>query len=111
MTIYLANAFSLSMLTSPGTLTVSMPTDLDDVKRVLSNGFTSVVGHDATAKIISSQLGVPVSVNRVSVQLVPGDILVVFQLLTRLPEGKILTEQEMKQVQARWYLVTVQGGE
>ena len=113
MTIYLANAFSLSMLTQPGTLIVGMIESVDEVKQILARGFTSVIGHEATAKIVSLQIGVPVPVNRVSVQLVPGDILVVFQLLTRLPEGKILTEQEMKQVQARWYVVTVMrlGGE
>ena len=109
MTVYLANAFSLSMVTPPATLSV-VEADEDSVKRVVASGFTSVIGHDATAKIVSSRLGVPVQVNRVSIQLKPGDLLVVFQLLTRLPEGKILSEEEMRNVQAKWYLVAVQGG-
>ena len=110
MTIYLANAFSLSMLTPPATVKVTEVSE-EEVKRVIANGFTSAIGHDATAKIISTQLGVQVPVNRVAIQLKPGDLLLVFQLLTRLPEGKVLNEEEMKQVAAKWFLVTTQGGE
>ena len=112
MTVYLANAFSLSMITPPSTLSVIEVSD-DNVKRIVASGFVSTIGHEATAKIVSSRLGISVQVNRVSVQLRPGDLLVVFQLLKRLDEGKVLTEDEMKQVQAKWYVVSVltQGGE
>jgi len=110
MTVYIANAFSLSMLTPPSTIKVTEVT-VDDVKRILSSEFVSAIGHEATAKIISSQLGISVQVNRVSIQLKAGDVLVVFQLLSRLPEGKVLTEDEMKQVPAKWFLVSTQGGE
>jgi len=112
MTVYLANAFSLSMLTPPATVKVT-EVGAEDVKRLLINGFTSAIGHDATAKIISTQLGVQVPVNRVAIQLKPGDLLLVFQLLARLPEGKILSEEEMRSVQAKWCVVSVstQGGE
>jgi len=112
MTVYIANAFSLSMITPPSTLSVIEASE-DNVKRIVASGFTSVIGHEATAKIVSSRLGVSVQVNRVSIQLRPGDLLVVFQLLTRLPEGKILSEEEMRSVQAKWYVVSVltQGGE
>jgi len=110
MTVYLANAFSLSMITPPSTLSV-IEAGEDEVKRVITSGFVSAIGHEATAKIISTQLSIQVPVNRISIQLKPSDILVVFQLLTRLPEGKVLSEDEMKQVTAKWYVVTVQGGE
>jgi len=112
MTVYIANAFSLSMLTPPATVKVT-EASVEDVKRILVNGFTSAIGHDATAKIISTQLSIQVPVNRISIQLKPSDILVVYQLLTRLPEGKVLSEDEMRNVQAKWYVVTVptQGGE
>jgi len=111
MTVYIANAFSLSMVTPPTTLPV-VEANEDEVRRVVASGFVSAIGHEATAKIVSSRLGVSVQVNRVSIQLKPSDVLVVFQLLTRLPEGKILSEDEMKQVQAKWYVVTVlQRGE
>jgi len=95
------------MLTPPATVKVVEASE-DEVRRILSSQFVSAIGHEATAKIVTSRIGVSVQVNRISIQLKPSDILVVFQLLTRLPEGKILTEDEMKQVQAKWYVVTLQ---
>jgi len=106
MTVYLANAFSLSMLTGPTTIKV-LEVSVNDVKDIVRDGFVSAVGHDSTAKIISTQLDVQVPTNRISIQLKTGDVLVVFQLLSRLPEGKILSEDEMKQVAAKWYVCFV----
>jgi len=107
MTVYLANAFSLSMITPPTTLTV-VEASVEDVKNILKDGFTSAVGHEATAQVITTQLSIPVSANRVSIQLKTGDTLVVFQLLARLPEGKILGVDEMKEIPSKWYVVTLQ---
>ena len=107
MTVYISNAFSLSMITPPTTLTV-VEASAEDVKNILNQGFISAIGHEATAKIITTQLGVNVPVNRVSISLKRGDTLLVYQLLKRLEEGKVLTEQEMRQVPAKWYVVTLQ---
>ena len=107
MTVYISNAFSLSMLTPPTTLTV-VEASVEDVKNILNQGFTSAVGHEATSKIISTQLGIQMPTNRVSIKLSAGDVLIVYQLLTRLPEGKILSEDEMRQLQVKWYVVTLQ---
>jgi hypothetical protein len=69
---------------------------LDEVKSLLSSGFVSAVGHPSTASALSRILGIEVPANRVSIQLQPGDTLVVFQLaLGRLPAGKELTEEEI----------------
>jgi len=106
MTVYISNAFSLSMISAPTTIKV-IEVSAEDVKNILRDGFTSAVGHEATAKIISVQLGVQVLVNRISIKLAPGDVLIVYQLLARLPEGKVLTEEEMKQVAAKWYVCFV----
>jgi Domain of unknown function (DUF1874). len=107
MTVYISNAFSLSMLTPPTTIKV-VEASVEDVKNILNQGFVSAIGHEATAKIITTQLGVNVPVNRVSISLKRGDTLLVYQLLKRLEEGKVLTEQEMMQVPAKWYIVTLQ---
>jgi len=107
MTVYISNAFSLSMLTPPTTIKV-VEASAEDVKNILSSNFISAIGHEATAKIITTQLGVNVPVNRVSISLKRGDTLLVYQLLKRLEEGKVLTEQEMMQVPAKWYVVTLQ---
>jgi len=112
MTIYVANAFSLSMLTPPATVRVT-EVSAEDVKNILKDGFTSAVGHEATSQIISVQTGIQVPTNRISIKLAPGDVLIVFQLLARLPEGKILSQDDLRQMPAKWFLVnvTTQGGE
>ena len=96
--VYLSNAFSLSMVdVQDKPVTVEFRrVDLDEVKSVLSSGFTSAVGHPGTASALSKILGMEVPANRISIQLQPGDTLVVFQLaLGRLPLGKELTEEEI----------------
>jgi len=94
----LSNAFSLSMVDvqdKPVTLELRK-VSLDEVKSVLSNGFVSAVGHPSTASVLSRILDMEVPANRISIQLQPGDTLVVFQLaLSRLPLGKELTEEEI----------------
>jgi hypothetical protein len=107
MTVYISNAFSLSMLTPPTAIKV-VEASVEDVKNILSSNFISAIGHDATSQIISAQTGIQVPTNRVSIQLKAGDTLVVFQLLTRLPEGKILGVDEMKGIPSKWYIVTLQ---
>jgi len=107
MTVYISNAFSLSMLAPPATVKV-VEASIEDVKNILSSNFISAIGHEATAKIITTQLGVNVPVNRVSIRLNQGDTLIVYQLLKRLEEGKILSEDEMRQMPTKWYVVTLQ---
>ncbi len=96
--VYLGNAFSLSMVdVQDKPVTVEFRrVSLDEVKAILSNGFVSAVGHPSTASALSRILGIEVPTNRASIQLQPGDTLVVFQLtLGRLPIGKELTEEEI----------------
>ena len=63
-----------------------------------THGFTSAVGHEATATFMSQILKIDIPVNRVRIQMQPGDIAIVFQLLERLPEGKVLSEKELRWV-------------
>lgn len=60
--------------------------------------FISAVGHESTANFISKILGVTVPVNRIEISMKKGDKAIVFRILTRLPEGKVLDEQELSQV-------------
>ena len=39
--------------------------------------------------------GVQIPVNRVAIRMQPGDIAIVFRVLTRLPEGKVLSDEEL----------------
>jgi hypothetical protein len=71
---------------------------VEEAKNLLKQGFISAVGHESTAKFMSHILGMEIPVNRTAVWLKAGDRAVGFVLKTRLPEGKVLTEEELKQI-------------
>ena len=85
--LLLANAFSLNML---GSFPASVEVEAIGLPRAreLAREAQSVVGHADTAAVFSSELGLEVPANRATVQLAPGDELVVGQYRgPRLPEG------------------------
>lgn len=86
--IYLGNAFSLQMLNPDKVNTVVVsPLTVQEVKKLLTE-FTSVVGHQDTASVLSASLGINIPMNRINISLIPGDVLIVAQLTGgRLPEG------------------------
>ncbi len=67
-----------------------------EAKNLLSGGFVSAIGHEATAKLLSHVLGQPILENRIQVFLEMGDKAIIFRLQQRLPEGKVLNEGECK---------------
>jgi len=87
MANYLANAFSLGMLSVPATglnLTV-VPVHINEVRCF---SWASFVGHKDTAHLLTELLGVVVRENRMSLKLSVGDFLYVAQYKgPRLPEG------------------------
>ena len=104
--IFVSNAFSLSMLTSFPANLIIREVSVEDVMKLLSqSNFVSAVGHQATADVLTKLLNVQIPFNRVQIQLNEGDVLVVFQLLTRLEEGKVLTEDELSKLQFKFLLV------
>jgi hypothetical protein len=106
--VILANAFSLSMLTStPATILVK-ELSLEEVQGLLAEGFESAIGHESTAFFLSKLLGVEVKADRRQITIDANTILVVFQLLSRLPEGRVLTEEEIASVKYKFYLVSLE---
>lgn len=107
--IYLANAFSLKMIRREDSRTVLdiFPTTLENVKEIVNQSpFISIVGHDGTAQIFSELLGVEVEVNRVSYLMDDEDTLIVgLPSGGRLPEGKVLSKEELEAIQLDWYIV------
>lgn len=103
----LTNAFSASMLSKDEATVVFKTVSLEEAKKLVSNGFVSAVGHASTAQIASQLLGVDVPVNRVQVQLSSGDKALIFQLLTRLEEGKVLSAEEILTLPTKWILAEV----
>ena len=108
MTKYIGNAFSLSMLDS-------FPSDVNvtevsvEFAKEFVKGAESVIGHSSTAEVVSRLLGVEVPVNRVMLKLKQGDQLLVFQLLVRLEEGRVLTDEELLELPYKFILVTVKA--
>jgi hypothetical protein len=72
--------------------------DVERARNILSGGFFSAVGHEGTAKALSQLLGINVPVNRTTIFMKQGDVAVHFFLKTRLPEGQILGEDEIKKL-------------
>lgn len=87
--IILANAFTLSMLPNDETtFTKNTPITVEQAREALEGGFTSAVGHESTAAVLSDMLGMPVSMNRINIKLSEHDTLIVAQYFgPRLPEG------------------------
>jgi hypothetical protein len=103
---YLLNAFSLSMLPTDTPVILSVRgVDVEEVRKLLGSDFISAIGHESTAALLSNILGVDVKFNRTAVKLEPGDMAVVFQLLGRPPEGRVLTVEELRGIEHRFFVV------
>jgi len=72
---------------------------LEEAKTLLSGNFTSAVGHEGTAQLLSNLLEINVPVNRITVFLKKGDIAIHFFPKQRLPEGKVLSKEELSKIQ------------
>jgi len=68
------------------------------LKNVLGFEVISAIGHQTTAKVLSAILGFEVPTQRISIELDRGDVAVAFALDTRLPEGKVLSEEELRRI-------------
>ena len=68
--------------------------------RILINSmdFSSYVGHESTAAIISKVLQKKIGFSRKELKQRVGQIALVFKLKKRPPEGRILNEEEVEEV-------------
>lgn len=73
--------------------------DTETAKRLIQlHGYTSAIGHEGTADVLSELLGVEVSMNRIKSTQRPGQLAVCLQLRDRQPEGVILTADVVKRI-------------
>lgn len=105
--LYISNTFSLNMLDwdiasrfeiDVKNITLERAKGEYDFHRLAygAENIKSAVGHEGTAKLISTLLGEPVEFNRVDVRLNPyTDWLLVFQVSFRLQEGQVLSFEEV----------------
>jgi hypothetical protein len=104
---YITNAFSLNMLLCfDSTIKTQEISAAAAAEMVKEDGLTSAVGHQDTAAVFSTVLGMPVPMSRITVSLVQGDRILVGQYSgIRLPEGaKTLPPGS----QIRWVVVTIE---
>lgn len=111
MTTYLLNAFSTTMLPAGGVVEFTNLYAVHEATDVLSDGFESAVGHQGTAVTFSQLLKLPVKARRVQITLAPGDWAVIGQINARLPEGKVLSGEELRDLPIRWVLAEVKREE
>jgi len=102
MRLVIANAFSVNMLKEARVLAfvpVSLEFAKTHVKTMKANNveILSIVGHESTAKLLSRILGIEVPANRVDYKMERDDIMLVFTVPFRLPEGKVLSESELQE--------------
>lgn len=85
----LLNALSLNMVSHDEGNIHFKRIDLESARGVVrANEMFSAVGHDTTAAIFAGQLGVPVASRRITVNLKPGEKVLVGQYRgPRLEEG------------------------
>jgi len=69
------------------------------------HAFTSAVGHDSTAGIMSTLLGVPVEANRLTVAPEVDDRFLCFKLRQRPPEGAILDADTLEAIGYEWCIM------
>jgi len=105
--LYLANAFSIGMLDSANAIIKVSEAEVEKIRSLMKNNFTSAVGHQSTSEILSKLLNVTVPMNRSPIKIKEGDTLVIFQLLTRLEEGRVLTADEILSLPYKFYIVEV----
>ncbi|MEM5784833.1 MAG: DUF1874 domain-containing protein [Candidatus Aenigmatarchaeota archaeon] len=105
MTKYLANSFSLGMLTGNCILGVT-EVGTEEIKKNISD-IVSIIGHQGTADFLSQLLNHEIKMNRVQISIKSGDVVYVLQLLTRLEEGKVLGIEELRNIKYKIYKVEV----
>ncbi len=80
---------------------------VEKAKEFVDDSFVSAVGHEATAKLLTELLGADIPLNRVAIEMRPGDQALHFVLRQRLPEGTVLNIEALKTLEFDFYITTV----
>ena len=95
-----------SILTVTGTFELKDITLQEAQQLVQNNEILSAVGHQSTADILTTLLGVQVPMNRIMFEQKQEQKALVFKLLGRPEEGKILTVEEIEEIGYKFQLLT-----
>ncbi|GAA0617099.1 DUF1874 domain-containing protein [Paenochrobactrum glaciei] len=93
---YLANAFSINMLSKfPIKVTIDKIDRLEFCTNIDNEEIINAIGHDSTVQLINSLCDTKFEKNRIEIKLDKRDKLYIVQISQRLEEGKILTLEEI----------------
>lgn len=95
------------ILTAEGTWSYKKTT-LDFIKMFIKNErprIISAIGHEATAEILSDLLKRVIPYNRINYEQKKDDMVFVFKLKSRPPEGKILTRSQAEKIGYEFYTI------
>lgn len=70
-----------------------------------NNEYESAIGHAATAKVMSKDLGIEIPVNRIEAKQELGQVAICLKVRGRPEEGKILNEQEIERIGYDYYVL------
>lgn len=92
--LYIMNS---PILTSYGEWCFEGPLSVDSAKELIANEpFISAIGHEGSAQFLSQLLERPFEVNRIRAELKPADRALVLRINERLPEGVVLTAEQVR---------------
>ena len=74
--------------------------DVNQARQLINqNQFTSAIGHESTAKLLSMLLDIDIPINRIQIQMTSGDIGLHFALKKRLNESQVIENiQELEEI-------------
>jgi|AntAceMinimDraft_17_1070374.scaffolds.fasta_scaffold42692_2 hypothetical protein len=84
--------------------------DLELAKKLLvedyKGNYESFIGHQSTAKVVSALLGIEIEANRGTYSQEAETDALIFKLNGRVPEGKILSIEEIEEIGYSFKVIT-----
>lgn len=108
--LYLLNSAILPLKEGEKYLIKAKEITIQEAKELVTKEqFTSAIGHQATAELLSNILGINIPMNRISIKVTHGDKILAFMLKQRLAEGVVIkTADELQKIGYELWLFEIQ---
>ena len=94
----IVDILNTSIITTDGNYTLTTITTTQAQELAQNNQILSAVGHEVTAQVLTTLLGVDVPVNRIMYAQEVGQQAIVLKINGRIPEGKILSLEDIEEI-------------